>query len=537
MFYSRATMNGHSRNRAGEWRRWVFAILIPLCAHAQAYDLILRGGRVVDGTGNPAYFADVAIEGGRIVSMGKVRGEAKAELDASGLIVAPGFIDVHTHAEDIDELPLAENFIRMGVTTLVLGNCGTSVLNVEDFFRRLEGTNVSVNVSTLVGHGSIRGKVMGGSFLRPPTELEMSEMKRLVEKAMKDGAVGLSTGLIYLPGTFAKTEELIELAKVAAAYDGIYASHMRSESKEIFAALEEVFRIARDAKIRAEISHIKLSGKTSWGQTDKVMAAIESARAAGLDITHDQYVYTASSTGLSQLVPEKYREGGKFRERLGDPDEKAAMISDMKANLQGGGRTDFSYAVIGSYKHDASLNGLNVVEAAKKNRGSDSLDDQIELILEIQKNGGASGIFHGISEDDLQKFLQHPNTMFASDSGVRKYQDGMPHPRGYGNNARVLARYVRELKLLRLEEAIRRMTSLPAATFRLKERGQLREGNWADIVVFDPATVRDEATFKDPHHYATGFRYVLVNGALVVKNDEHTGTRPGKMLKRSAGDL
>jgi len=199
-------MNGHSRNRAGEWRRWVFAILIPLCAHAQAYDLILRGGRVVDGTGNPAYFADVAIEGGRIVSMGKVRGEAKAELDASGLIVAPGFIDVHTHAEDIDELPLAENFIRMGVTTLVLGNCGTSVLNVEDFFRRLEGTNVSVNVSTLVGHGSIRGKVMGGSFLRPPTELEMSEMKRLVEKAMKDGAVGLSTGLIYLPGTFAMFE-------------------------------------------------------------------------------------------------------------------------------------------------------------------------------------------------------------------------------------------------------------------------------------------------------------------------------------------
>jgi N-acyl-D-amino-acid deacylase len=514
----------------------VFGILLPLCAQSQTYDLILRGGRVVDGTGNPAYFADVAMAEGRIKSIGKVVGEARMELDAKGLIVAPGFIDVHTHAEDIDELPLAENFVRMGVTTLVLGNCGTSVLNVGEFFRRLEATNVSVNVATLVGHGSIRGKVMGGSFMRPPTEPELAEMKGMVEKAMKDGAVGLSTGLIYLPGSFARTEELIELAKVAAAYDGIYASHMRSESTEIFAALEEVFRIAREGKIRAEISHLKLSGKTSWGQTDKVIAAIESARASGLDITHDQYAYTASSTGISQLVPEKYREGGKFRERLEDPDQKAAMISDMKANLKSGGRMDFSYAVIGNYKHDPSLNGLNIVEAAKKSRDTDSLDDQIELILEIQKNGGATGIFHGISEDDLQKFLQHPNTMIASDSGVRKYQDGVPHPRGYGNNARVLARYVRELRLLRLEEAIRRMTSLPATTFRLKERGQLRVGNWADIVVFDPATVRDEALFKDPHHYATGYKYVLVNGTVVVKSDEHTGRRPGKMLRHSAGD-
>jgi N-acyl-D-amino-acid deacylase len=199
--------------------------------------------------------------------------------------------------------------------------------------------------------------------------------------------------------------------------------------------------------------------------------------------------------------------------------------------LKDGGRKDFAYAVIGSYKHDPSLNGMNIVQAARKSRGTDSLEDQIELILDIQKNGEATGIFHGISEDDLQKFLQHPNTMFASDSGVRKYQEGVPHPRGYGNNARLLGRYVRELKLLRLEEAIRRMTSLPATTFRLRERGQLQEGNWADIVVFDPATVQDEATFKDPHHYATGFKYVLVNGVMVVKNDEHIGARPGKMLR------
>jgi N-acyl-D-amino-acid deacylase len=405
---------------------------------------------------------------------------------------------------------------------------------VAEFFRRLEATNISPNVATLIGHGAVRGKVMGGSFMRPPTAEELEQMKAIVEQAMKDGAVGLSTGLIYLPGTFAKTEEIIELAKVVARYDGIYASHMRDEGREILDALNELFRIAREADIRAEISHLKLSGKSSWGQTAKVLAAIERARADGLDITQDQYVYTASSTGLGQLVPEKYREGGKFAERLADAEEKARLIADMKEKLKKVGRENYAYAVIASYKHDPSLNGLNIVEATKKKRGSDSLDDQIELILEIQDYGGASGIFHGISEPDLQQFLRQPNTMFASDSGVRKFQEGVPHPRGYGNDARVLARYVRELKLLRLEDAVRRMTSLPAATFRLKDRGVLREGAWADVVVFDPGKVQDQATFNDPHHYATGFAWVLVNGVPVVKSDEHTGARPGRTLRHGA---
>jgi N-acyl-D-amino-acid deacylase len=361
-------------------------------------------------------------------------------------------------------------------------------------------------------------------------------MRALVEQAMKDGAIGLSTGLIYLPGTFAKTEEIIELARVAARCDGIYASHIRSESREIFDALDEVFRVAREAKIRAQISHIKLSGKANWGQAEKVIAAIERARAEGLDITQDQYVYTASSTGLSQLVPEQYREGGKLTNHLADPVQKASMVAEMKANLKKGGREDYAYAVIANCEHDSSLNGLNVVEAARKKRGADSLDAQIETILDIQARGGASGVFHGMDEADLREFLRHPNTMFASDSGVRKFQEGVPHPRGYGNNARVLGRYVRELKLLRLEDAIRRMTSLPAATFRLKDRGTLRVGAWADVVVFDPAKVEERATFNDPHHYATGFAWVLVNGVPVVKADEHTGARPGKVLRRSAGE-
>jgi len=514
-------------------RRFWWVLLLIIAGgelRAQTFDLILRKGRIVDGTGNPAFFADIAVKDGRIAGIGKLTGDAKEQIDLNGLTVAPGFIDVHTHAEEIDELPLAENFARMGVTTLVLGNCGSSVLNIRDFFGRIEATNISVNVATLIGHGSVRSKAMGGSYDRPPSVEELATMKALVEQAMKDGAVGLSTGLIYLPGAFAKTEEIIELARVAAKYDGIYASHMRGEGREIFESLAEVFRIAREAGIRAEISHIKLSGRPAWGQADKVLAAIEQARATGLDITQDQYVYTASSTGIAQLVPEADRERSKLREILAQPEKKARLIGEMKTRLKNNGRKDYAYAVIASYEHDPSLNGLNIVQAAKKKFGSASLTRQIELIFEIEENGGASGVFHGISEEDLRKFLAHPNTMFASDSGLRRFLEGVPHPRGYGNNARLLARYVRDLKLLRLEEAIRRMTRLPATAFQLRQRGELREGNWADLVVLDPAKVQDHATFDDPHHYASGFAYVFVNGVAVVTNDCHTGARPGKAL-------
>src|ERR1043166_2352686 len=402
---------------------WIIFLLLvfPAGLRGEVFDVILRHGRVIDGTGNPAFFADIAFKDGRIAAIGKIDGEAKEQLEVKGMIVAPGFIDVHTHAEDIPELPLAENFARMGVTTLVLGNCGSSVLDVGQFFRRLEATNISVNVANLIGHGSVREKAMDGSFNRPPTAEEMSQMKAMVEQAMKDGAVGLSTGLIYLPGEYASTEEIIERAKVVAPFEGIYTSHMRGEGREIFDSLAEVFRITREAGIRAEVSHIKLSGRPAWGQADKVLATIEKARAEGLDITQDQYVYTASSTGLAQLVPGAYREGAKLREALARPEEKARLIGEMKARLKSNRRADYAYAVIASYKHDPSLDGLNIVQAARKRFGSGSLNRQIDLILEIQSNGGGSGVFHGINEEDLRVFLAHPNTMFASDSGVRRY--------------------------------------------------------------------------------------------------------------------
>ncbi len=512
----------------------LLAASLPLGLHSQTYDVIIRHGRVVDGSGNPAFFADVAVKRGRLAAIGRVAGHAKVEINATGLIVAPGFIDVHTHADDIADMPRAENFVRMGVTTIVVGNCGGSTLDVAKFFRAVEHTNVAINVATLVGHNSVREKAMGGSFDRPPTATELAVMKGLVEQAMKDGAVGLSTGLIYQPGVFARTDEIVELAKVVAPYDGIYASHMRDEDNQIYTALDEVFRVAREAGVRAEVSHIKLGGPSAWGQADRVLEYIAKARAEGLDVTQDQYAYTASSTTMRQLIPDSALEGGRrqFAQRIADPEQKAKIVAEMKQGLRSKGRADYGYAVIAAYSHDKSLNGFSIVEAAKARRSSDSLDSQVEMILEIEKEGGASGVFHGMNEDDLKTFMRHPNTMIACDSGLRKLGEGMPHPRGYGNNARVLARYVRELKVLRLEDAIRKMTSLPANVFHFNGRGELREGNWADIVVLDPERIEDTATYKDPHHYPTGIPYVLVNGIPVILNGNHTGAKAGRALRQ-----
>lgn len=510
------------------------AILLP--AHwlsaAAAFDVMIRGGRIIDGSGNPAQFADIGIRNGRIAVVGRVEGTAVTTIDATGLMVAPGFIDVHTHADEVAELPLAENFVRMGVTTVIAGNCGSSATDIGAFFHQLEATNVSVNVGVLLGQGSVRAQVMGGSFRRPATEAELEAMGQVVEQAMRDGALGLSSGLIYLPGTFTPTEELVALARVAARFDGVYASHMRDEGPEILTALEEAFRIGRESGCRVQISHLKLSSNAAWGRTNEVLAALEQARRDGLDVTQDQYLYTASSTGLSQLVPQEFREGGTFASRLADPTQKAAMIAAMKQRLERGQRGDYRYAVIADFPPDRTLNGLNIAEASLRRRGSDALDDQIETVLELQQQGGGAGVFHGMSEADLQAFAQAPETMFASDSAVREFGAGVPHPRGYGNNARVLARYVRELGLLRLEDAVRRMTSLPAATFRIRDRGLVREGMWADLAVFDPARVQDRATYTEPHQYAVGFRAVLVNGVIVVENDQHTGARPGRALRR-----
>ena len=505
---------------------------------AADYDLVIAGGKVVDGTGAPAVTADIAIKDGRIVRIGEVSDAAAPRIDARGLVVAPGFIDVHTHSDGIAEkLPTSDHFLKMGVTSIVVGNCGGSRLNVGTFFADLEKTGVSPNVATLIGHNTVRERAMKGSFDREPTAAELAEMKRLVDRAMKDGAVGLSTGLIYLPGTFSKTEEIVELAKVIAPYDGVYVSHMRNEGARIIQSINELLRIAREAGVRAQVSHIKLSGEASWGRTAEVLGLLDRARAEGVRVMHDQYAYTASSTKLRQLIPDEAFDGGRktFNAILADPKRKADLVAKMKKNILGRGRMDYAYAVVASFRGDVTLNGLNIVEAAKKLRGSDALEDQIEIILEIERRGGAQGVFHGMDEQDLQGFLKHPMTMVASDSGVRQLDEAsVPHPRGYGNNARVLGRYVRDLQVLSLEDAVRKMTSLPAEHFQMKDRGVLKEGAWADIAIFDPAKVDDPSNYKDPHHYAVGFVHVLVNGVPVIRNGEHTGARPGKALRHAS---
>ena len=504
-------------------------------ARAADYDLLIQNARIADGTGDKIYSGSVAVKAGRIAAIGEIHGTAEVTIDAEGRVLAPGFIDVHTHSEKVAKLPVAENFLRMGVTTIITGNCGMSRTDIGEFFAELEKAQLALHVAALIGHGDVREKAMGGSFLRAPNPEQMEAMRAIVAKAMDDGAVGLSTGLIYVPGTFAKTEEIIELAKVASAHGGIYASHMRAETVKIFGALEEFLRVAREANIRAQVSHLKLTGPTAWGKSAEVFALLNKARAEGLQITHDQYVYTASSTGLSQLIPDEAREGTRqdFINRCEDPEQKEKILKGMSESRARLGRTDYAYAVIARYPADPSLAGKTIPQAAKIKRGSDSLDDQIELILEIERKGGGNAVYHGMNEDDLAAFLQHPLTMFASDGNPRKLGEDMPHPRSYGNNARVLHRYVHELKLVSLEEAIRKMTSLPAQTFRLADRGVIRPGAWADLVIFDPDKVQDVATFDDPHHYSEGFTDVIVDGVPVIRDGNVTGARPGGPLRMS----
>ena len=514
--------------------RCLLLVFSAACLSAAPFDLVLLNGRIIDGTGKPTREGGVAIRDGSIAAVGRIDGSAKKTIDVKGLVIAPGFIDVHTHAENIESHPAAKAFLRMGVTTLVLGNCGSSRIDLGAFYKKLEQKGFSPNVCSLIGHGTVRRHVMGRSFMRPPTAKEMAAMKMHIDQAMRDGAVGMSTGLIYIPGVFAKTDELVELSKVVSYHGGLYVSHMRAEGAKIFDAVDEVCRIAREAKLPAHISHLKVNTKPMWGKSKLLLARLDRARAEGISLTHDQYAYTASSTGLRQLLPDESRAKGRdhFKKLIADTAERKKIADWMRGRLKVRNRDSYSYAVIANYGHDKSYNGLNIVEAAKKRFGDASLDRQIDLLLELEKNGGAGGVFHGMNEDDARALMRNPFTMFASDSGVRVYKSGVPHPRGYGNAARFLARYSRDQKQFTLTEAIRKQTSLPARTFKLKGRGELRVGFAADIVVFDPAKVRDNATFTDPHQYATGLRLVLVNGEPVIENDKHNNAGPGQIIRR-----
>jgi N-acyl-D-amino-acid deacylase len=504
-------------------------------AQTPAYDLVIIGGRVVDGTGSPGRRADVAIKDGRIVSLGRFdRSAAKEAIDATGLIVAPGFIDVHTHADEIWEHPLAENFVRMGVTSIVAGNCGGSSADIAAALQRVAETPASVNFATLIGHNTVRRAVMGTEN-RDPTIAELNKMKSLVWRGMADGAVGLSTGLQYVPGTYSKTPEIIELARVAGNAGGLYASHMRNEGTELENSITEAIRIGTSSGTRVQISHLKVDSPNRWGASERALALIDAARAGGLEVEADQYAYTAASSSLGIRFPSWALEGGqsKIEERLKHPETWARIKSEMRGLLAERGLKDLSFARIASYRADPSLNGLSIQQAAGRLEGSGSPDAQLETARRMMLAGGASMVYHFMSDADVERIMKHPVVGFASDSSVLVQGAGVPHPRGYGNNARVLGEYVRTRKVIPLEEAIRKMTSLPAEHFRFAERGSLKPGYAADLVLFDASAVRDAATFEKPHAYATGIPHVIVNGVVVVKDGVHTGAKPGVPLRSS----
>ncbi|HSE34436.1 MAG TPA: D-aminoacylase [Pyrinomonadaceae bacterium] len=500
------------------------------------FDLLITNARIVDGTGNPWFRADVAIKDGRIARIGRVAAsEAGQTIDAKGQILAPGFIDVHTHVESIYNLPAAENFVRMGVTSLVTGNCGGSATNVGEFLGRIKETPLSVNIATLIGHNSVRRAVVGLDD-RAPTPEELLKMEALVEQGMKDGAVGLSTGLIYVPGTYAKTDEVVALARVAARYGGLYATHMRNEGDKVADAIRESIQIGEQADLPVEISHFKISNKRFWGQTPLTLGLVRDARARGLMVTVDQYAYTASSTSLESRLPSWLRAGGleEAKKRLADQATRERLVKEMQETLKRSGFKDYSYAVVASYRPDNSFNGKSIAEITKQVKGKSGIKDQINQIISMYEAGGASMVYHSMGEPDVQKIMEEPFTMIASDSGARQLDESVPHPRGYGNNARVLGHYVRELKLISLEDAIRKMTSLPAQTFGFRDRGLIREGFAADLVIFDENTIIDRATFDKPHQFPAGISFVLVNGQLVLAGDKMTNARPGVSLRRAA---
>ena len=370
-----------------------------------------------------------------------------------------------------------------------------------------------------------------GTANREPNALELKKMEALVEKAMQDGAVGFSTGLIYIPGTYAKTAEVIALAKSASKFNGTYTSHIRSESQHVFEAINEALLVGREAKMAVQISHFKI-GRPFWGQSDKTLALVEKAREEGFDVTIDQYPYTASSTSLNSIIPSWALENGNdsIKYRINNPVIHKKIVDEMIANMEERQRNNFEYAVVSNFENDTSYNGKSISQINLLQGRQATIADEIETILNLTMNGGASMVFHSMDEADVVTIMKYPYTMIASDSGIRLYGSGVPHPRGYGSNARVLARYVREQKVIGLEDAIRRMTSLPAQKFGFKNRGLLREGMAADIIIFDPETVTDHSTYEKPHAYTSGIDYVFVNGKITLNQGRHTGIRNGKVL-------
>jgi N-acyl-D-amino-acid deacylase len=503
---------------------------------ARPFTYLLRNGTVVDGTGAPAFRGDVAIAGEGIVRVSRTPldpAQALHVIDATGLVVAPGFIDSHAHAEDLALHPLPEGFLRQGVTTLWYAPDGGMPWPLAPAMARLEQIRHAPNIAFFAGHNTIRREVMGTAN-RAPTAAELQRMEAMVAQAMEEGAIGFSTGLRYVPGIYSETEEVIALARVAARFGGFYSSHIRDESAGSLAAVREVVRIAEEAGIPAIVSHHKLMGQPQWGQSVNTLAIIDSARARDVDVMLDQYPYDATSTSTNVLFPAWSLSGGNdsLRVRLDDPAQRARIIEGMRQTIleeRGGG--DLARIRIARYSANPAWDGKTFADIARERGRAPDMDFAVELAIEIQTSGGAGGVWHVVDEADIRRIMVHPWTMISSDGGILIPGVGHPHPRGNGAFARVLGRYVRDEGVLGLEEAVRKMTSLPAWRMGDGTRGTLAEGMMADIAIFDPARIMDHATYEDPHRWAEGMVHVLIAGEPVLRDGELTGARPGRVLR------
>lgn len=522
------------------------AVLPPvLLSQAPTFDLVIRGGRIVDGTGNPWFVGDVAIRGDSIAAVQPTIDAGGARvIEAKGLVVAPGFVDVHAHVEprdggeDMVGNPSSENNVRQGVTTVIGSPDGGGPVSVSGYLSKVAASKPGINVGAFIGHGSVRGSVMGDAN-RAATAEELDRMRGLVRTGMQDGAFGLSTGLFYVPGNYAPLEEVIELAKVAGQFGGIHQSHMKDEAAGILNSVRDTIAIGEKGGLPTQVTHHKIVGKANWGKSVETLRMIDEARARGVDATIDQYPYTASSTSIQGgLIPQWAQEGGRetmlkgLREQ-GTRGKVLRAIASSIENDRGGG--DPGNVVLAACGWDPSLAGKSLAQVLKERGRAVSIESAAELVVEIVEKGGCSAIYHAINEEDLVRIMKHPATMVASDAapGVPTFGRNVPHPRAYGTFARVLGLYVREKQVLTLEEAVRKMSGFPARRMGIMDRGLIRPGMKADLVVFDAATVKDMATFEKPHQYAVGVSTVLVNGQLALADGRMTGARAGRVLKRN----
>jgi len=510
----------------------VLFLFLPLVTAATDYDILIRHARLIDGSGNPGFRADIAIKGGRIAAVGNLGDAAAARvIDARERIVAPGFIDVHVHIEgNIERNPRADNFLRDGVTTVITGNCGSSELNLAQWFDKIETLGLGINVGSLVGHNSVRREVMGAAN-RAATPAEIKQMQSIIDRAMRDGAVGFSTGLEYIPGTFSNTAEVVALAKAASVHGGVYTSHMRDEGIHEIEAITEAVNVGKEAHMPVEISHLKIDRRSVWGASDQSLALIEKFRREGVEVTADQYPYDRASTNLGIRLPSWALADGKIKERLTDLETRRKIVDAMKQNLVEMGEQDYSFATVARFAPVPAYEGKTISEITAIKGRSAGADNDIETILDMMSAGGASMIYRLMGEADIERIMRYPYTAVASDGGVQQMGAGNPHPRSYGTNARVLAEYVRVRGVLTLPDAIRRMTSLPAQTFRLRDRGLVHEGMAADLLIFDPERVDDKATFAKPHQYSQGFDFVLVNGKIAIDEGQITNIRGGATIR------